>query len=236
MNSSLLFFIQNSSSGRYVAELVKMKYTFIIPLLHPFATASPIASPTMFEYDDMLLLETPTASFEHLPIASRYLSPTGFRSDIPTALDHASRMEDMDAPNMDSESLSSASEYNHPRSPYGAFRMGKTTSIPFPSRSNQSLPPPPLPNLNADLIADGGVAPHQLPVDLRQCLEVIEDSILAGHVNLNDHLRKRYDEQYPLVRSLEDIFVANVRLLIFPSCCLNHRAHLGSSLTSSGVM
>jgi hypothetical protein len=30
----------------------------------------------------------------------------------------------------------------------------------------------------ADLIANGGVAPHQLPDDLRQCLEVIEDSII----------------------------------------------------------
>ena len=57
---------------------------------------------------------------------------------------------------------------------------------------------------------DTGVTPHQLPDDLRQCLEVIEDSILAGHLNLSQGLRKRYDEQLPLVRSLADVFLANV--------------------------
>ena len=51
---------------------------------------------------------------------------------------------------------------------------------------------------------------HQFPEDLRQCLEVIENSILAGHLKLSQDLRKRYDEQYPLVRFLADVFVANV--------------------------
>jgi hypothetical protein len=58
-------------------------------------------------------------------------------------------------------------------------------------------------------------SPHQLPDDLRRCLEVIEDSILAGHLKLSEGLRKRYDEQYPLVRSLADVFVANVGFILF---------------------
>ena len=62
---------------------------------------------------------------------------------------------------------------------------------------------------------DTGVTPHQLPDDLRQCLEVIEDSIIAGHLKLSEGLRKRYDEQYPLVRSLADVFVANVGFILF---------------------
>jgi hypothetical protein len=66
-----------------------------------------------------------------------------------------------------------------------------------------------------DLIVNGGVAPHQLPDDLRQCLEVIEDTLLVGHRKLNTDLQMRYDEQYPLVRSLADVFVANVRSFIF---------------------
>jgi hypothetical protein len=41
-------------------------------------------------------------------------------------------------------------------------------------------------------------------------LEVIEGGILNGHMTLADGLRKRYEEQYPLVRSLADVFVANV--------------------------
>jgi hypothetical protein len=299
--SVLLFFPKYvKPSCRYVAELIKMKETFIAPLLHPYAT-SPIASPTMLDYDDMSRLDTPAESLEHLPIASRFLSPTGFRSDTPTAVDHASRREDKDALNMDSESLNSdfeddndrlgkgfqesrrggqgmASKHNHPRSPYGTSRIGKSPSVPFPSRSHQSLPPPPRPNANAstqslgrqsfvgssptekererdrdrdrdrkststnpsarmmlrksrksltkaDIIGNGGVAPHQLPDDLRQCLEVIEDSILSGHVKLSEGLRKRYDEQYPLVRSLADVFVANVRLKFYYyySFCPDHR-------------
>lgn len=263
---------------RYVAELLKMKETFIVPLLHPYAT-SPIASPTMPEYDDMSRLDTPVESLEHLPIASRFLSPTGFRSDTPTAMEYPSRREDRDHPNMDSENSdfeddndrlgkgysdsrrkqNLASKHNHPRSPYGTSRTPKGTSVPFPSRSHQSLPPPPRANPNAasthslgrqsyvgpspsekdrdrdrkststtpsarallrksrksltkaDVIPNGGIAPHQLPDDLRQCLETIEDSILAGHLKLSEGLRKRYDDQYPLVRSLADVFVANVR-------------------------
>ena len=264
----------------------------------------------MLDYDDMSRLDTPAESLEHLPIASRFLSPTGFRSDTPTAVDHASRREDKDALNMDSESLNSdfeddndrmgkgfqesrrggqgnpnlASKHNHPRSPYNTSRTVKNPSVPFPSRSHQSLPPPPRPNANAstqslgrqsfvgssptekererdrdrkststnpsarmvlrkskksltkaDIIANGGVAPHQLPDDLRQCLEVIEDSILSGHVKLSEGLRKRYDEQYPLVRSLADVFVANVRLLFLPFFYVDH-THIDSSLISFGVM
>ena len=59
-----------------------------------------------------------------------------------------------------------------------------------------------------------GVAPHQLPDDLRQCLEVIENSILAGHLKLIEGLWERYDEQCPLVRSLADVFLANVGFIL----------------------
>ena len=61
---------------------------------------------------------------------------------------------------------------------------------------------------------DTGVTPYQLPDDLRRCLEVI-DSILAGHLKLSKAFRKRYNEQYPLVRSLGDVFVANVGVILF---------------------
>lgn len=68
-----------------------------------------------------------------------------------------------------------------------------------------------------DMIIADSVAPHQLPEDLRKCLEVLEDGIYNGHVSLSENLRKRYEEQYPLVRSLADVFVSNVSLsfLIF---------------------
>ncbi|KAG8732899.1 hypothetical protein FRC11_010210 [Ceratobasidium sp. 423] len=58
-----------------------------------------------------------------------------------------------------------------------------------------------------------GITAQQLPEDLRICLEVLEEVILPGHLTLREGLQKRYEEQYPLVRSLADIFVAHSHIL-----------------------
>ncbi|KDQ60707.1 hypothetical protein JAAARDRAFT_123935 [Jaapia argillacea MUCL 33604] len=268
-----------ASEERYVTELIKMKETFIEPLLHPFS-ASPVSSPTLQDYDDYARVDSPQESIDHLPIASRFLSPVSFRSDTPTAASAIAPRKD-DTPNIDGESLETdeddevddrlgsgypssrqkpgggASNLNHPRSPYGtsSAKSGTRGVVPFPSRSHHSLPPPPRANqLNssthsltrqsvagekekeaerknitspkgvlrkikrstptpANIVTNGAVPPHQLPEDLRRCLEVIESSVLDGHIKLSDGLRKRYDEQYPLVRSLADVFVSNSHIL-----------------------
>lgn len=62
-----------------------------------------------------------------------------------------------------------------------------------------------------DDVLGGVIAPHQLPEDLRLCLEVIDGGVLDGHKKLCDALRKRYEDQFPLVRSLADVFVVHVR-------------------------
>ena len=67
----------------------------------------------------------------------------------------------------------------------------------------------------------GAIPPRQLPEDLRICLEVIENDLLEGHVRLSEALKKRYEEQYPLVRSLADVFVSSVRSL---SSSIYHRS------------
>ena len=266
----------------YVTELLKMKDTFIEPLLHPYIV-SPVSSPTPLDFfEDLSRAETPRESLDHLPIAARFLSsPTGDRSDSPAPAGPSPRKED-NHPNIDGESMDSAEEeeaedrmgatlhsskkktvtmslaakHNHPRSPYGstAVRSGASkygTTVPFPSRSHQSLPPPPRANQMASStqslgrqsfmddhapsmkttttgttrvlrkfkksstgpegLIQGAVPPAQLPEDLRKCLEVIESSILDGHIRLSEGLRKRYEDQYPLVRSLADVFVTNVR-------------------------
>jgi hypothetical protein len=244
-------------------ELIKMKETFIDPLLHPYSSTS--TSPTL-DYDeysprsDML-----SDSLERLPIASRFISPIGIRIEIPTPTNKTpsslARQDDKEeTPNIDtsddevdddlskgfasSAAKKTAVKHNHPRSPYGttAARSGRNGEVPFPSRSHQSLPPPLRANdsnqsLNHQSFADGQssrgamsnrvlrkprksnpsefvgnepVPPRQLPEDLRICLEVIENSLIDGHMKLAEGLRKRYDEQYPLVRSLADVFVSNV--------------------------
>ncbi|TCD60576.1 hypothetical protein EIP91_009848 [Steccherinum ochraceum] len=273
-----------ASEERYVAELMKLKETFVEPLLHPYST-SPISSPVMMEYEEFPRAESPRESVDHLPIAARFLSPLGFRSDSPMGAPSIHKGDEH--PNIDGESLNSeeeeeaedrmgkgyssrsksamsqAAKHDHPRSPYGTAAQRKPggksgTVIPFPSRSHQSLPPPPRANPHTSsthslgrqsfvekngasppgkatsiapssrvlrkfkksnpsapegMLIDGAVSPNQLPEDLKKCLEVIEGGILEGHIKLAEGLRKRYDEQYPLVRSLADVFVMNSHIL-----------------------
>ena len=112
----------------------------------------------------------------------------------------------------------------HSPTEIGRDRGGKSTSTdPTGQRVQQKSKKF---STKAGLISNGGVAPHQIPDDLRHCLEIIGDSIIPGHIMLSKCLRKRYDEQYPLVRSLADVFVANVRLFTFLSYCPDHRLTL----------
>ncbi|KAL0947002.1 hypothetical protein HGRIS_013147 [Hohenbuehelia grisea] len=269
-----------SSEERYVQELIKMKETFIDPLLHPFSATtavSPLPQTPSLDYD-YYRSESPLGSSDNLPpIAARFMSPSPSTMQPPL-----SPRNNKDTPNMDADSLdtdeedegddrlgksyttrkSDASKANHPRSPYRATatrtpaRLGGGV-VPFPSRSHQSLPPPPRNNpLSAsthslgrqsatlerererernysqgqasskgtqktgmlkkfkrgqpseDVFGDA-IAPHQLPEDLRICLEVVDSGVLEGHKRLSEALKKRYDDQFPLVRSLADVFVAN---------------------------
>ena len=49
-----------------------------------------------------------------------------------------------------------------------------------------------------------------LPEELRTLLEVLRDGILPGHLALSRALRTRHEEQFPLVRSLADVFNTHV--------------------------
>lgn len=150
---------------RYVQELVKMKDTFIDPLLHPFASTpgSPLSSTPNLEYD-YFRSESPVESTDQLPpIAARFMTPTP-SSPPPDSINK-------ETPNIDAESMETdeedegddqlgkgytssskrpgnaanqVSKHNHPRSPYRATATRTTgkTAVPFPSRSHHSLPPP----------------------------------------------------------------------------------------------
>ncbi|KAF5380934.1 hypothetical protein D9615_003888 [Tricholomella constricta] len=266
-----------SSEERYVQELIKMKDTFIDPLLHPFSTstvsASPLSSTPNFDYD-YYRAESPLESGDHLPpIAARFMSPSP--SGPPPSAGAAS-IRTKETPNIDGESLetdeddtvddhigrgysrrvaSPMSKADHPRSPYrgsSTKTYGRTgVPVPFPTRSHMSLPPPPRNQMSASTHSLGRqstavdrdrerkhsqgdapqktgmlrkfkksstspsaifgnyLAPHQLPEDLRICLEVVDSGVLDGHKRLSEALKKRYDEQFPLVRSLADVFVSN---------------------------
>ncbi|KAF9532254.1 hypothetical protein CPB83DRAFT_667377 [Crepidotus variabilis] len=264
------------SEERYVQELVKMKDTFIDPLLHPYSNVAS-ASTTNVDYD-YYRTDSPFESADDLPpIAARFMSPT---PSMNPPLSTTTSPRPREAPNIDSEfaetddeddypkdvskKASGSSRDNHNRSPYRSTvtRTGGRsggTSVPFPSRSHASLPPPVRNQLSASThslgrqstvepqerekekerdrsrkysqgrespnkgmlrkfkksqtsagnILGNAIAPHQLPEDLRICLEVIDGGVFEGHKRLSEALKKRYDDQYPLVRSLADVFVSN---------------------------
>ena len=267
-----------------------MKETFIDQLLHPF-TSPPPTSPTPYDYDDHSIapsrMETQDSMDTLPPIAARFMSPTGFRSEGPSGQAAETKSLATTTPNIDGESVDTDDEepehtrgqqsnpaktmakHSHPRSPYriGSVVTGRNgkvkESVPFPSRSHVSIPVGQRERINhaamsthslgkqsvaePDRDREGvkdkdrerkdssktthtsrvlhkfkksppqaestAVPSHLLPEDLRICLEVIESGVLDGHSKLSDGLRKRYDEQYPLVRSLADVFVSNVSLL-----------------------
>lgn len=249
---------------RYVAELLKMKETFINPLLHPYVDTS---SFVLVERDNVSQGETLVDSLENLPIASRFLpSPAAGSDDFDdfngnaSTSSHASHQEGQTSSGFGldrdpREPLDSLS----PRNSFVTIFLSRL-SLRSHTRPNRNIAPPAslgrkpsvkLPSIEkdqdrdcmststdptipgkqqtfketftkADMTAFGGVSPHQLPDDLRLCLEGIE-SILGDHLKLIKVLRKRYNEQYPLVRSLADVFMANVRLLILLFYCLDHR-------------
>lgn len=74
----------------------------------------------------------------------------------------------------------------------------------------------------ATLLGDSAIPPHQLPEDLRICLEVIDGGVFDGHKRLSDALKRRYDDQFPLVRSLADVFVSNVSNVVMSTLSLNN--------------
>lgn len=260
-------------SSRYVQELIKMKDTFIDPLLHPFSfnstSNSPLSSTPNLDYD-YYRAESPTESGDHLPpIAARFMSPTPSSNTPPTRTKETPIMDGESDDDYDGEdppprtyisrksgTASPTSILDHPRSPYHSKTNGRSygVSVPFPSRSHMSLPPPPRAHMSASThslgrqstilerererkISQGdsspksgvlrkfrksqttpaaifgdSLAPHQLPEDLRICLEVVDSGVLDGHKRLSEALKKRYDDQFPLVRSLADVFVSNVSL------------------------
>ena len=71
-------------------------------------------------------------------------------------------------------------------------------------------------------VAIASVIPRQLPEELRICLEVIENDLPEGHVQLSEALKKHYEEQYPLERSLADVIVSICSFIVRCEQLLNY--------------
>lgn len=157
-----------------------------------------------------------TIDIESLPIAAKFLS-TGPEGESPSTI---------------SSEFSSANGAN----------VGLGVGVGIPSRDiDRTQPPSPdsrLPSRSGNGASNGGssyssgVEPRRpstttsragegkreavnlgLPEDLRKVLEVLRDGVYEGHLALSRALKARYEEQYPLVRSLADVFNQHVRAI-----------------------
>ncbi len=69
-----------------------------------------------------------------------------------------------------------------------------------------------------------------VPEELKKVLEVLGNGIMQGHVALSTALKRRYDTQYPLVRSLADVFISHVSKSLDEWCALTNPLHFPSLL------
>lgn len=90
----------------------------------------------------------------------------------------------------------------------GSIRPGMTSraSLPGPARRQNSFT-----GSVRNASAPSMLGQAELPEELKAVLQTIAQGILPGHVKLAAALRRRYENQYPLVRSLADVFTAHVR-------------------------
>lgn len=213
----------------YVQDLAKLNETFCLALL-PAREAEPLGLP-----DPMVLARATspgTSSGSHdlqdfLPIASQYSAPRqstdSFRSDDDSS---AARMSALAAltrstgshPTSHHPQTISHNSHTHPQAHShdrnnGGRSQTQARTLPLNKTSRSSLQSKS--DGHSRITSRSSISsvingPVTLPDDLEQVLTVISSGILQGHVKLVAALRKRYDEQFPLVRSLADVFTSHV--------------------------
>ena len=180
-------------------------------------------------------MQTPTSPVEsddsHLPIAAKYASSSSRHTGLSGATRSASGSTTATSPT-ESHTEARLNAYNiltNGRPSHNVSQGGMNQG-----RSHHSLPPPPRNGQNQgqanSFSASYARMSHQsgkqvkdrrsstqsitksitLPEELETVLKVLAGGILEGHVKLAAALKKRYDNQYPLVRSLADVFTAHV--------------------------
>lgn len=179
---------------------------------------------------------SPTDSNDsHLPIAARYASSTSRSTGLSSGLRSASGSTAASETRSPTDARLNA--YNILTNGRPSHKVSQATMNQ--GRSHHSLPPPPRnvatnnnvptssfsasyarmsrqPGKSAKGDRRGSTQsttqPIVLPEELESVLAVLSGGILEGHIKLAAALKKRYDNQYPLVRSLADVFTAHVSL------------------------
>ena len=195
-------------SLRYVRELARMKKTLINPLLHPAppTPTSPRPSPPPLgasQRDFKILgnrMYDPDRK-EWAETGKRTLAG-GLQRSRWTLKHTPSKSLDQDIDDLIDDIRLLGPFTKGTSRVYDTSMFGEAPKNPTPE---------PVPSRPA-------VPPFKLPEDLRICLEVIGGDILEGHVQFSKALKKRYEEQLPLVRSLENVLVCYVSSYVATAC------------------
>lgn len=224
-------------SYRYVAELEKTKDLYIDALLHPLrfsppSSPSPNGPPTLPDSSShgksrasFSASHNPGSSSAELPIAARFMSSTNTSQ---TTTEAASK--DQSYATAQAAAQAEAHREFGGRSPYAAGLAVGNQGSTGKRASTTSVRPPKV----RESASQSGSAPLKkwttkrsgsssetrapmrpdpfdlqvpLPVSLRAVLEAISDGLTEGHALLSEALKARYEEQWPLVRSLADVFL-----------------------------
>jgi hypothetical protein len=207
-----------ASEERYVQELEKTKGLYIDALLHPRMLSEP-KSPRS---DALASLEgakkaqsqpkvmrqlTNVKQDALLPIASRFASNTSKSPTQPSDLPRSHDDQKHQQPRIEilrdenpSKAMLIPSASGDAGNGSALKRWSKRDSRRLASTTEFASS-----QLGYDLKEEHGVS-VTLPPALLNVLEAIDKGILEGHSLLHDALRQRYDDQWPLVRSLADVF------------------------------
>lgn len=174
----------------------------------------------------------------HLPIAAKYASSSSRHTGLSSGIRSASGSTNATSPSSETRSPTEArmNAYNILTNGRPSHKASHTTLNQ--GRSHHSLPPPPrnsqpsapqatsfsatyarmshqpqlgrLTKPDKRTSAQSVTKSVEVPEELEKVLAVLSGGILEGHIKLASALKKRYDNQYPLVRSLADVFTAHV--------------------------
>ncbi|UZJ57321.1 hypothetical protein CBS101457_006641 [Exobasidium rhododendri] len=206
-----------ASEERYIKELERTKDLYLDALLRP-VRFSPPQTPSVSDVAN--IRPRNSVSLENsgsgdLPIAARFMGADYGSEDATTSATTTSKrkkevevrskgmsssrqatVESNAVPAATSNAVSpqriSTTKTSTPKR-WSNSRMGSTNGEPVSSQTGYG-------------ILQGSGLSVPLPSSLQITLEAIYSGLLEGHTLLFEALRKRYEEQWPLVRSLADVF------------------------------
>lgn len=224
-----------ASEERYVKELERTKEFYLDALLHPHRFSNTASANHRRSSGENVGTKQRNSLHQNtlgdLPIAARFMGSDFSGQDAIREKEEQARSSNV------RQSKTEGVNVNNPSTPKSSRTTTKTSN---PKRwSNGRLTD-----------QDSGAASSQvgyaitggdglfvpLPPSLRITLEAISNGLLVGHLLLSEALKHRYEEQWPLVRSLADVFSRYAHVLQHYKDYVVHLERALDSLEEAALM